>query len=58
MTHGEIKTKADKLTYVLDYVNEFQQQKEITPEQPDLYHSEALFQLFLSSVTYSLATVN
>lgn len=58
MSHGEIKSKADRLTYILDYVSEFQQQKEITPEQPDLYHSEAVFHIFLFSVTYSLATVN
>lgn len=54
----EIKSKADKLTYILDYVNEFQQQKERTPEQPYLHHSQTPFQFFLASGTYCLATVD
>lgn len=58
MTPGEIKSKADKLTYILYYDFQQQQQKETIPEQPYLHHSEALFQLFLTSGTYSLPMVD
>lgn len=58
MTPGEKKSKADKLTYILYYDFQKQQQKETIPEQPYLHHSEALFQLFLASGTYSLPTVH
>lgn len=42
-TKGKIKSKADKLTYILGYVYEFQQQqKETTPELLCLHHFETL----------------
>lgn len=58
MTPGGKKSKADKLTFILYYEFQKQQQKETIPEQPYLHHSEALFELCLGSGTYSLPMVD